>query len=573
MTTDAGLLQALSLSHPWLATYPERVPWAVEFQPAPLYDLLDQSVKSFPDRICTRFLGRTTTYGDIGRQVDRVARGLKGLGVGRGSHVGLLLPNSPTFIVFYFATLKTGATVVNFNPLYAHDELAYQVRDSRTDVMVTLDLQLLFGKVEALLAAGVLPRAVVASFADLLPLAKSIAFRMLKRRELASPTRSPQAAKITLAGALGDPDDATPFSPEPIDPASDVAVIQYTGGTTGTPKGAMLTHANCHVNVQQVAAWSPGLADGEEKMMGVLPFFHVFAMTVVMNLAIARAAEIIIMPRFALDDCLALIDREKPTVMPGVPTLFAAIMNHPKLADFALSSLKFCISGGAPLPLEVKSRFEALTGCVVIEGYGLSETAPVATCNPLDGPARAGSIGLPLPGTRVSLRDLADPTREVAAGEKGEICIAGPQVMKGYWQKPEETARQFVGPFFRTGDVARMDGEGYLYIEDRIKDLIICSGYKVYPRRIEEVIYAHPAVEEVTVIGIRDPYKGEAPKAFVKLRAGAVSSPDDIQNFVADKLSRHEWPAAVEIRESLPKTMIGKLSKKELRAEENARSS
>ena len=357
MTTETGLLQAVSPSRPWATAHPPCVPRDLEFQPAPLYDLLDRSVKSFPDRICTRFLGRTTTYGEIGRRVDRIARGLAAMGVGLGTHVGLLLPNSPAFIVFYFATLKTGATVVNYNPLYAHDELVHQVRDSRTDIMVTLDLQLLFGKVEALLADGVLPRAIVASFPEQLPLAKSIAFRVLKRSELADPGRSPQASKITFAAALGDPDDHTPFPPAPIDPSRDVAVIQYTGGTTGTPKGAMLTHANCHINVQQVAAWSPDLTDGEERMMGVLPFFHVFAMTVVMNLAIARAAEIIIMPRFALDDCLALIDREKPTVMPGVPTLLAAIMNHPKLAAYALSSIKFCISGGAPLPLEVKTRF------------------------------------------------------------------------------------------------------------------------------------------------------------------------------------------------------------------------
>jgi long-chain acyl-CoA synthetase len=253
----------------------------------------------------------------------------------------------------------------------------------------------------------------------------------------------------------------------------------------------MLTHANVYVNVQQVAAWAPELTYGEECVLGLLPFFHVFALTVVMNFGIAKAAEIVIMPRFSLDEALRLITKTKPTVMPGVPTLFNAIMNHPKINSFDLSSLKFCLSGGAALPVEVKQKFEAITGCTVVEGYGLSETSPVATCNPLKGPVKPGSIGLPLPGTILSLRDLSDPTKEMPQGEKGEICIKGPQVMLGYYKRPEETAEQFVGDFLRTGDVARMDQDGFFFIEDRIKDLIICSGFNVYPRRIEEAIYEH----------------------------------------------------------------------------------
>jgi long-chain acyl-CoA synthetase len=273
-----------------------------------------------------------------------------------------------------------------------------------------------------------------------------------------------------------------------------------------------------------------------------------------------------------LDDALKLITATRPTVMPGVPTLFNALINHPKLKSFDLSSLKFCLSGGAPLPVEVKHRFEELTGCKLVEGYGLSETSPVATCNPLEGPVKEGSIGLPLPGTILSLRALDDPAREVPLGEKGEICIAGPQVMVGYWNKPDETAGQFTPDrFLRTGDVARMDEEGFFFIEDRIKDLIICSGFNVYPRRIEEAIYEHPAVEEVTVIGVKDEYRGEAPKAFVKLKPGASASAADIMRHLEPKLSRIELPATIEFRDALPKTMIGKLSKKELKQEEAAR--
>ena len=334
----------------------------------------------------------------------------------------------------------------------------------------------------------------------------------------------------------------------------------------------MLTHANAYINVMQVMVWAPDLIDGEEKVLGVLPFFHVFAMTVVMNYGVAKAAEIVIMPRFVLNDALKLISQTRPTVMPGVPTLFNAIMNHPKIKNFDLSSLKFCLSGGAPLPIEVKQTFERLTGCKVVEGYGLSETSPVATCNPLHGAVKPGKIGIPMPATFLSLRDLDDPEKVVPHGEKGEICISGPQVMKGYWKRPDATADAFTSDgYFRTGDVARMDDDGFFAIEDRIKDLIICSGYNVYPRQIEEKIYEHPAVDEVTVIGIKDQYRGEAPKAFIKLKDGARATADEIMEHLEKSLSKIELPEEIEFRDSLPKTMIGKLSKKELKAEEAER--
>ena len=555
--------------YPWIRSYSENIDWHTEFRPAPLSDLLDKAAESYGRRPCTTFLGKTLTYRDIAAMVDRTAAGLQRVGVAKGTKVGLFLPNSPTFIVYYFAVLKCGATVVNFNPLYTIEELSYQIKDSDTELMVTLDLKLLFDKVDALLQSGVLARAVVASFTSLLPATKSALFKLFKGRDLARPLASPATKQILLEADLiaagGKP---TPVS---INPLHDIAVLQYTGGTTGTPKGAMLTHANVYINVKQVISWAPSLHDGSEKVLGVLPFFHVFAMTVVMNFGIAKAAEIIIMPRFVLNDALKLIDKSQPTVMPGVPTLFNAIMNHPKLKSFRMGSLKFCLSGGAPLPLEVKQQFESITGCKLVEGYGLSETSPVVTCNPIDGAVKQGSIGLPLPGTIISLRDLADPTREVPQGERGELCVKGPQVMQGYWKRPRETADQFNGEFLRTGDVAIMDEQGFFFIVDRIKDLIICSGYNVYPRRIEEAIYEHPAVEEVTVIGIKDEYRGEAPKAFIKLKSGASATTDDIMKHLEPKISRIEMPAEIEFRDALPKTMIGKLSKKELVAEEAAR--
>ncbi|HXF53580.1 MAG TPA: long-chain fatty acid--CoA ligase [Hyphomicrobiaceae bacterium] len=555
--------------HPWLRHYPAAVKWDQQFSAQPLYALLDEAVAKHGGKPCTDFLGKVSTYREIGALVERAAEGLQRLGVGKGTKVGLFLPNTPTFVVYYFAILKAGGTVVNYNPLYTVEELTYQVRDSATELMITLDLRLLFEKVEQLLQSGALKRAVVASFAGLLPPAKSVLFRLFKSRDLANIPRSPVADKVVreaelLAGSQS-------LTPPAIDPYEDIAVLQYTGGTTGTPKGAMLTHANTYINVQQVIAWAPELEEGKERIFGVLPFFHVFAMTVVMNFSVARAAMMILMPRFVLDDAMKLLDRSKPTCMPGVPTLFNAIMNHPKLSSYDLTSLKFCISGGAPLPLEVKQRFERLTGCKLVEGYGLSEASPVVTCNPLEGPVKENSIGLPLPATVVSLRAIDDPAREVPLGEKGEICVRGPQVMKGYWGKPEETAGQFVGEYLRTGDVARMDEDGFIFIEDRIKDLIICSGYNVYPRRIEEAIYTHPAVAEVTVIGIKDKHRGEAPKAFIKLKEGAKVSAQDILRHLEPKISRIEMPAEIEFRDALPKTMIGKLSKKELKAEEAKR--
>jgi long-chain acyl-CoA synthetase len=551
--------------YPWLKTYPANIDWTETFKGKPLPALLEETSARYGRRTCTNFLGKELTYAQIQKLVDHVAEGLQKRGVKKGVNIGLLLPNTPTFLIFYFGILKAGGTVVNFNPLYTVEELASQVKDSEIKMMVTLDLKALFPKVEALLASGALPQAVVCPFAKLLPGVKSVLFRIAKSGELSAWKKSPQAAKIIdykdIIANEGKPQAV------PINPDEDVAVLQYTGGTTGTPKGAMLTHSNLTINVEQQRRWSPDLVVGEESVMAILPFFHVFGMTVVMNFAVANAGTIILVPRFELAQTLALIRSLKPTLMPGVPTLYNALLTSPKLEQGNLASLKFCFSGGAPLPVEVKRNFEAASGCALVEGYGLSETSPVATANPLTGVNKAGSIGLPIPGTRLSIRSLDDPAKEVALGETGEICIAGPQVMKGYWRRPKETADTMVGEFFRTGDVGYMDAEGFTFIVDRIKDIIICSGFNVYPRRIEEAIYEFPAVQEVTVLGIPDSYRGEAPKAYVKLREGMDATSADIMKFLETKLSKIEMPAAIEFRDELPKTLIGKLSKKELRAE------
>lgn len=549
---------------PWLKAYPKGIDWALRVAPGLITSRLDASVVAYGARPCTYFMGKRLTYAEIGTLSDRAAKGLQGLGVREGVKVGLLLPNSPTFVIFYHAVLKAGGTVVNFNPLYSVEEIDFQAEDSGTRIMVTLDLAATFDKVEALLESGRLDKAVVADFGALLPAIKSMALKLRRGPKLADIRKTPARAKVVTEREVMANDGR--YTKPAIGPET-VAVLQYTGGTTGTPKGAMLTHANLSANLQQVTAWwnrKPGEGD---RIIGVLPLFHVFAMTTVMNFGVSQGMEIILLPRFELIETLKLISKLKPTMMPGVPTLFNAMLRHPHIRNFDLSSLEFCISGGAGLPVEVKKGFEAISGCALTEGYGLSETSPVATCNPHDRPPKAGSIGLPLPATTISIRSLEDPAIEMKQGETGEICIAGPQVMPGYWNKTEETRNAFIGKFFRTGDVGYMDEEGFIFIVDRIKDMINCSGFKVYPRRIEDALYEHPAVEEASVIGISDRYRGEAPKAFVKLKEGASASTSDLHEFLRGKLSKIELPAEIEFRDQLPKTMIGKHSKRELRAE------
>lgn len=553
-----------SSERPWLKSYPKGIAWDAHFEPALVQSLLDRAVQDYGPRPCTYFMGKRLSYAEIGDLSDRAAKGLQGLGVGEGVKVGLLLPNTPTFVIFYYAVLKAGGTVVNFNPLYSLDEIAFQIRDSGTKIMVTLDLVPLFEKVEAMLERGTLEQAVVAKFAKLLPRLKSAAFRLTKRAKRAKVSASPVKDRIVTERALLANDGR--YRRPPIKPDA-LAVLQYTGGTTGTPKGAMLSHANVTVNVGQVAAWRRRKENETDRVLGILPLFHVFAMTAVMNYGIASGMEVILVPRFELAATLKLIRKLRPTVMPGVPTLYNALLHHPKLAKSDLASLEFCISGGAALPVEVKRAFEAVACCGLVEGYGLSETAPVATCNPVED-GKEGSIGLPLPATEISIRSLEDPTREMPRGEPGEICIAGPQVMSGYWNKPQETEAAFVGSYFRSGDVGYMDEDGYIFIVDRIKDMINCAGFKVYPRRVEDALYAHDAVAEVTVVGIPDEYRGEAPKAYVKLKEGMTATAAELQAFLSEKLSKLELPAEIEFREELPKTMIGKLSKKELRKEE-----
>ncbi|MEM7443455.1 MAG: long-chain fatty acid--CoA ligase [Pseudomonadota bacterium] len=544
-------------TYPWEATYPDGIDWRAPIERYPLHQLIEDAAEQFGDRVCADFMDKTWTYGQIADQVDRFAAGLQSIGIVKGSRVGLFLPNSPYYTIAYFAVLKCGATVVNFNPLYAEREVRHQIEDSGTEIMVTLDLKVLHDKLLPVLGTTALKRLIICPMAKLLPWPKSWLFPVLKRSDLASIPSDDRHLRYDALTARGN-------EPTPVEVGlDDLAVLQYTGGTTGVPKGAMLSHGNLSANVSQCALWFIGAKPGKEVMLGVLPFFHVFAMTVVMNIAIRMGAAIIMLPRFELHALIRAIDRKKPTLFPAVPTIYTAINNSHGLDKVDLSSLAMCFSGGAPLPVEVKQRFEELTGCSLVEGYGLSETSPVTNGNPLFGHNKPGSIGPPLPGTVIEIISLDDRKTPMPQGERGEVCISGPQVMSGYWNNPDETAHAMVDGRFHTGDVGYLDKDGYVFIVDRIKDLIVCGGFNVYPRNVEEAIYEHDAVQECIVAGIPDEYRGQTVKAYLKLKEGASLSHDELIAFLEDKLSPIETPKHVEFRdEPLPKTLIGKLDRK-----------
>jgi long-chain acyl-CoA synthetase len=426
-------------------------------------------------------------------------------------------------------------------------------------------LAALYGKLARVLERRPVAQVIVCSLRDALPLSTRPLFALMRRKEVAS---IPDDRRHVAFRRLIDNDGA--FARPWCDPAAATALLQYTGGTTGTPKAAELTHANLHANAVQVGRWFAGCEPGRERILGVLPLFHVFAMTTVMNVGLLLAAELILLPRFELRQLLQTIHKKRPTIFPAVPTLFAAIARSAERKDYDLSSIELCISGGAPLPQEVKESFERLTGCTIVEGYGLTEASPVVACNPVGGRHKPGSIGLPLPLTRVEIVSLEDGRTVLPPGERGELCVRGPQVMRGYAGRPAETAATLADGRLHTGDVATIDEDGYIFIVDRIKDVIVTGGYKVYPRNVEEMIYLHPLVEECVVAGVPDPYRGQAVKAWIKLAPGGTLTADELRAFLEDKLAHVEMPRLVEVREApLPKTAVGKLSRKDLLAEEH----
>ena len=555
----------------WRDAYQHPGPWDRTFESMSMVSLFEASARAHPDAPLLDFMGRKYSYRETLDGANRVACGLKALGYGPGDRIGLFLPNVPHYVAAYYGILKLGATVVNFSPLYTVDELAHQVEDSGTKVLFTISATALLPTALDVLDKSGLERLVVGSVAGALPTAKSLFYRLFRGSEVAS---RPDDDRITAFSDLIANGGECPAPT--IEPDNDVALIQYTGGTTGTPKGALLTHQNLSANARQVALLDPELGKVEDRILGVLPFFHVFANTCVLNRTVVTGGEIVMLPRFDAAQTLAALERTKATSLPGVPTMYQALLDHPKTTSTDFSSLRVCISGGAPLSSELKNRFETTTGATLIEGYGLSESSGVVSSNPYDALNKPGTIGQPIQGTRVRLIDKEDPSKPVADGEPGEIVVSGPQIMRGYWNRPDADAEVFVDGVFggkqkrhwlRTGDVGVIDEDGFIRIVDRLKDMIAVGGFKVFPSQIEEILYKHPAVKEALVIGVPDTYRGESPRAYVTLNAGEKADGKTLAEWLNPQLGKHERVDQVVVRDDMPKTMIGKLDRKALRAE------
>jgi len=550
---------------PWIASYPEGIVWDTELDIRPVHEQVLAACAKNPSAVALDFLGGTTTFGELAQKIVALAGALQSqFGVTKGTRVALMLPNTPFYPIAYYAVLRAGGTVVNCNPLYTVHELSHITANAGADLMITLDLQQIFEKAEKLVQAGHVKSLVACHFPDALPLVKKVLFSVAKRKDLARLAASPVRDRITrLSDLLARRDTPTAVL---IDPATDIAVQQYTGGTTGIPKGALLTHANIAANMSQIDKWGCGLFYPPSKVVAVLPFFHIFAMTVCMNVPLCNGAQVVMLPRFELKALLDLFTRTRPNVMPAVPTLLNAIARADNVTADQISSLEVAISGGAALPDEVRQAFARKSSAILAEGYGLTEASPVVCCAALRVPSKPMSIGLPLPSTDIRFVDI-DTGKPVGIGEDGELQVKGAQVMPGYYNDAEATRNAFQDGWLRTGDVGHMDEDGYVFLVDRIKDLIISSGFNVYPRTIEEALMAHDAVEETNVIGVPDEYRGEAPVAFVKLQDGATITEEELKKFISERLNKIEMPREIVFKDALPKTLIGKLSKKELREE------
>ena len=546
----------------WKKRYNHPTAWDQFYSPQSMPGMFFQSAGRRGDANLLDFMGRKYSYADTAAGVARVAKGLQDMGVKKGDRVGLFLPNVPHYVSAYYGAMAIGATVVNFSPLYTVEELNHQVEDSGTKILFTLSASAVFPTAYQVLQQSSLERLVVGSVAGALPGAKALFYRLFRRKEN---TPQPDDDRITTFNDLINNDGN--FKAPNIRPDKDIALLQYTGGTTGTPKGAMCSHQNLTANARQINGIDPFVED-EDHLMGVLPFFHVFANSAVLNRTVQRGGEIVMLPRFDAKQTLKAISRNKITAMPGVPTMYQALLDHPDIDKTNFSSLKICVSGGAPLPQELKKKFEAKTGAKLVEGYGLTESCGVVSVNPYEGLNKPGSIGQPVPGTLVKLVDKEDPSKEVPEGEPGELIFSGPQVMQGYWNLPDEDEQVFVDGFLRTGDVAEIDEDGYIKIVDRLKDMIAVGGFKVFPSQVEDVLYRHEAVKEALVIGVPDDYRGESPKAYVALEEGQEVSGEALKDWLNPQLGKHERVVDVVVRGELPKTMIGKLDRKALRAEE-----
>jgi long-chain acyl-CoA synthetase len=551
-------------SKPWLANYEKGVPEHMDYEEICLPDFLERSANMFPERMALLFQGYKVTFRQLNDMVNRFATCLDEFGIKKGDSVAILLPNVIPCVVAYYATLKIGGITVMNNPLYSDRELKHQFNDSGSKILITLDL--LGNRMIDLRPETQVNQIIYTSIGDYLPFPKNLLFPLVgKKKNLAADVKAAENV-YKWKDLLGK---SAPTPPQVKLNFDDVAMYQYTGGTTGVSKGVMLTHGNLSKQVQQIEAWFPTFNKGEEIMLGALPFFHVFGLSVAMNFAIYMGWGEILVPKPQPEPLLEAIGKFKPTFAPLVPTMYIGMLNDPKINSVDMTSINGCFSGSAPLPIEVIKDFENKTGAVIVEGFGMTESTPVTHVNPFAGGKRkVGSVGVPITDTECRILDLDDKTKDVPVGEIGELLVKGPQVMKGYWNRPEETAETLTDGWLHTGDIAKMDEEGYFYIVDRKKDMILSGGLNVYPRDIEEVLYEYPKVQEAAAIGIPHPTRGEAIKAFIALKDGETATQEEIIEYCAKKLAKFKLPTEVEFRKELPKTNVGKILKKDLRQEE-----
>jgi long-chain acyl-CoA synthetase len=545
----------------WTSQYDSRVPPSLSYPEVPLPRLLTQTAARFPDRPAILFYGRVIRYRELDALASRFAQALSRQGIGRGSVVGIMLPNLPQTVIAFYGSLRAGATVTMINPLYVEPEVRQQVRDSGCETLLVFDQ--FYPRIEPLLRDGYLKRAIVAGVADYLPWLKRLLYP-LKAGRMRPPAHPAVQAFRSLLEVPPEP-PAVSTGPD------DTALLQYTGGTTGVPKGVVLTHRNLVTNTWQIRSWIPSFREGEAVFLGVLPFFHVYGMSVCQNLSICTGSALVLLPRFQVGEVLEAIVRYRVTIFPGIPAMYSAINNYQQLDRYDLRSIRVCISGAGALPLPVQERFEALTGAKLVEGYGLTEASPVTHANPIEQPVeqrRRRSIGLPLPDTDARIVDAETGQRELPIGEIGELVLRGPQVMRGYWRREEETRQVLRDGWLYTGDMARRDADGYFYIEERKKDMIKSGGENVYPREVEEVLLRHSKVKDAVVVGIPQELRGEFIKAYVVLKEGETAASADLLEHCRRELARFKVPKRVEFRKELPKTIVGKVLRRVLVEEE-----
>jgi long-chain acyl-CoA synthetase len=553
------------MNKPWLAHYPPQIPYTIHYPNKTLQQFLQEAASQFPHKIAIHFLGKELTFQEVYKQALKLANYLVKLGLKKGDRVSIMLPNCPQAVISYYGVLLAGGVVVQTNPLYTERELEHQLNDSGAEILITLDL--LYPKAVKMKAVTNLKHLIITSIKDYLPFIKKLFYPLVQKKQQQVIVKVKEQEDQHLFSNIIAFTEAKEIEVD-IDPIEDIALLQYTGGTTGFPKAAMLTHRNLISNTLMGAYWMYRCEKGNESILGVLPFFHVYGMTAVMNLSIMQGYKMILLPKFDPETTLKTIQKLKPTLFPGAPTIYIALLNHPKLKNYDLSSIKACISGSAPLPVEVQEKFEAVTGGKLIEGYGLTEASPVTHANFLwEGERVRGSIGVPWPDTEAKIISL-ETGEEANVNEIGELVVRGPQVMKGYWNQPIETEAVLRDGWLYTGDLGYMDERGYFFIVDRKKDMIIASGYNIYPREVEEVLYEHPKVQEAAVVGVPDAYRGETVKAFIVLKQGEECTKEELDHFMRSRLAAYKVPRIYEFRKELPKTAVGKILRRVLIEEE-----